>query len=678
MSAAQTASSLRILLVEDSGHDAAAIRRAFQKRDLPWTLVHASRAEDALEQLRKDSASIDLVLADYTLPGMSGLDLLKALIALGTPPALVLLTGTGSERVAVEAIQAGVDDYLVKDRGLAYLDILPAALPEVVRRHGDRVARQRAEEALRDSERRLAQIVDFLPDATFAIDREGRVTLWNRQAEQFTGVKAADMVGKGDHEHALPFYGVRRPILVDLVLSPCEEVERQYPYFKREQGRVMGEHCVRRGAGGEAHLLGIAGPLHDSAGRLVGAIESVRDITERKRMEQELLKAQKLESLGVLAGGIAHDFNNLLTAIVGNISLAKLTARPGDQEMREHLDSAQRASLEAKTLTQRLLTFARGGAPMRRVVPLPDLARSTVALALSGARAVCEFDIAEDLWPVEADEGQLRQALGNLVANADQAMPDSGRIAVRIRNRVVTEGDALPLPRTDYVEIAITDEGAGIAEELLPRIFDPYFTTKDQGRGLGLATAHSIVKAHGGHIAVSSRSGQGSTFSIYLPASRSRSPGSTPEEPRVIPGRGRILVLDDDPLVRRTAEAMLRSLGYEVHSVGGGAEAIEVFRRAQERGEPFDTAILDLTVPGGLGGKDVVKELLEAEPELPVLASSGYSSDPVMCAFREHGFTGVLAKPYTMAELSERVRSALAGRGGSPPLHDPVVQIGPQ
>ncbi len=389
------------------------------------------------------------------------------------------------------------------------------------REHLEEVVQERTA-ALRDSEQRLADIINFLPDATFAIDRQGKITLWNRHAEEFTGVKASEMMGKGDHEYAIPFYGVRRPILIDLVLQPREETEKAYPFFRRQGGRVMGEALVRTAGGGEAYAFGIAAPLYDPSGRLVGAIQSIRDISEHKRMEEELLRGQKLESVGLLAGGIAHDFNNVLASVLGYVSLAQAVASPDDQALREYLADAKSATLRARGVSQRLLTFAKGGAPVLRPVSVREMLKGAVDLALTGATALCDLVIADDLWPVEADEGQLGQAIGNVIVNAEQAMAAGGRIEVSARNAVLGKGEPLPLPSGDYIQIEIRDQGVGIGPEHLPRIFDPYFTTKEPGRGLGLTAAYAIVKKHGGHLTVRSTPGAGSSFSIYLPAAHAQ------------------------------------------------------------------------------------------------------------------------------------------------------------
>ncbi len=382
------------------------------------------------------------------------------------------------------------------------------------------------------------------------------------------------------------------------------------------------------------------------------------DVTERRRLEAEARKAQRLESLGMLAGGLAHDFNNLLTGIIGNISLANLYAK-ADSEVRERLIEAEKAAFRARDLTQQLLTFSRGGAPIKKTSSLRDLIRDSVSFALSGRRSKCEFEIPDDLWHAELDEAQIGQVIYNIILNADQAMPEGGTIRVACENTVVSPSDGISLRPGRYVKISIADRGVGIQREHIGKIFDPYFTTKQRGRGLGLAISYSIVKRHEGYIYVESEKGKGSVFHVYLPASDKRA--SYPEtRPELKTGRGRVLLMDDEETVRAVASAMLGSLGYEVEAATDGAEAIELFKKKAAEGKPFDLVILDLTVPGGMGGKETLQRLREMAPNIKAVVSSGYSNDPIMSDFEAYGFNGVIAKPYTMESLSQAIHSVAA------------------
>jgi PAS domain S-box-containing protein len=372
---------------------------------------------------------------------------------------------------------------------------------------------------------------------------------------------------------------------------------------------------------------------------------SIIDITDRMKMEEELIKAQKLESVGLLAGGIAHDFNNLLMAIAGNIELAKMYARPGDR-VYEKLTEAERASHRAKDLTLQLLTFSRGGQPVKKSASIVELIQESTRFSLRGSGTRCELSLPDDLLPVEVDEGQMSQVINNLIINADQAMPDGGVITIQCRNVVIGPRDALPLKAGKYVHLSIKDQGIGIPREHYSKIFDPYFTTKQKGSGLGLATTYSIIKQHDGYITLESELGAGTVFHLYVPASKGKGRAAEVKGDGPVTGKGKILVMDDDEAVRDVAGAMLGKLGYETTPAGDGAEAIELYERARKSGEPFDAVIMDLTIPGGMGGREAIKKLLEIAPDAKAIVSSGYSNDPIMAEYTKYGFSGVVGKPY--------------------------------
>ncbi|OPZ81551.1 MAG: Blue-light-activated protein [bacterium ADurb.Bin429] len=391
-------------------------------------------------------------------------------------------------------------------------------------------------------------------------------------------------------------------------------------------------------------------------------------MTEKRRLETELQRAAKLESLGILAGGIAHDFNNVLTAILGNLSLARVLAAPSDA-VYPKLQEAEKAALHAKALTQQILTFSRGGTPVKRIISMAELLRETVAFALPGSSVACELAIADGLWPVEVDPGQVTQVIHNLVVNADQATSFGGSVCVRACNYMVPHGDMLPLEPGSYIRIEVEDQGIGIEPEDLPKIFDPFFTTKPDGSGLGLATAYSIVRNHHGYITVDSEVDIGTTFTIYLPAMPDAViPQLAAEAAVPVISFGRILVMDDETLVLETVESMLEVLGYEVVGVTDGEAAIAEYDEALRTGMPFDAVLLDLTMRGGIGGQEVMARLLQIDPRVRAIVSSGYSNDPIMADCREYGFRTGIAKPYKVSELSDVVRRVIAERD------DPVTE----
>ena len=384
---------------------------------------------------------------------------------------------------------------------------------------------------------------------------------------------------------------------------------------------------------------------------MIGVVLVFRDITDEQRLSEELLKYEKLKSLGVLAGGIAHDFNNILTGIMGNISLAKMFAQDAEK-VRKRLDQAEKASYLARELTQQLLTFSRGGAPVKTTASIAEYIQETVNFALRGSKLKAEFFIPADIWPVDFDQGQFQQVIHNLVINTNQAMPEGGILQVGLQNKTMTAGEGISLPEGSYVQIWFTDQGIGIPKGNLSKVFDPFFTTKPGASGLGLSTVYSIIKRHDGLITADSETGKGATFRLTLPASGKTPPVRNEASSSLFRGQGRILVMDDEAIVREVLGEMLTRLGFEVQFAQDGAEAVKIYRVAKKIDQPFDLLIMDLTVAGGMGGLEALQQLLEFDPEVRAIASSGYSSDPVMSNFQACGFKGVMAKPYTLEELS--------------------------
>jgi CheY-like chemotaxis protein len=363
-----------------------------------------------------------------------------------------------------------------------------------------------------------------------------------------------------------------------------------------------------------------------------------------------LLTARKLEAIGTLAGGIAHTFNNLLTVILGRLSLAQLQARQ-QEPIQAHLREAEKAAQQATEVTGQLLTFAKGGAPVKRLLPLGPVLQEAIHGALADAAGQHVVALADDLWPVEMDSGQIRQAIDHVVRNAVEATAAGGTIEVRADNVTLPEAHHAPLSPGPWARISVIDQGAGIAAAHLDKIFDPYFTTKGHGGGLGLATAHAIVQHHGGSIQVVSAPGAGTTVHMYLPARPQVAAPGSPTLAAVRTGQHKILVMDDEEGIRGVLSTMLTSLGYESISAREGTEAIALYRCAQEAGTPFVAVILDLVVADGMGGQEAIARLRELDPQVKAIVSSGYSADAVMADFQRYGFSGVLAKPYRLAEL---------------------------
>jgi len=392
-------------------------------------------------------------------------------------------------------------------------------------------------------------------------------------------------------------------------------------------------------------------------GEVQGTIVILNDITEKERMAEQLQQAQKMEVIGLLAGGIAHDFNNILTAILGNVSLAKMYLRPEDKSY-VRLQEAEKASMRAKDLTLQLLTFARGGAPVKKTASLAEIIGECCRYTLRNPAVRCEIKLDKTLWPVDVDKGQIGQAIQNVLANAEQSMPEAGVIRISAQNRNLEENYNLPLERGRYVELSLADRGVGIPQENLPKIFDPYFTTKNRRSGLGLTIAYSIVKNHKGNIRVESEPGKGTTFYIYLPAA-SEAGMNKEGEPRIL-RKCRVLVMDDEAFVRDIVGEILEFIGCEAEFAADGIAAIKRYKEAMIAGNPFDAVIMDLTIPEGMGGREAIKRLLEIDPNAKVIVSSGYSEDPVMSDHKSYGFKGVAVKPFQIEELNKTLHEVLS------------------
>ncbi len=390
-------------------------------------------------------------------------------------------------------------------------------------------------------------------------------------------------------------------------------------------------------------------PLLDHEGNLIGIVEHLRDITLQKRAEKEMLKAEKLDSLSLLAGGIAHDFNNLLGGIYGYMELARTASQ--SPELDRYLDATLKTMNRARGLTQQLLTFAKGGAPVRKLASLDGLLRETAEFVSSGSSISCKLDIDADLWACVYDTNQMGQVIANILINAQQAMPMGGTITVVAENITLEAGEAHLVPVGRYVRIAVRDQGVGIPREQLGRIFDPFFTTKQKGSGLGLATSYSIVKQHGGGIEVESQPGEGSTFHIYLPACEQAPVAAEAAAPQS--SSGRILIMDDEEVVREMISAMLQHHGYDTVLAADGVEALRLFDENAVNGTPFSAVILDLTIRGGMGGKETISEIRKRNPRIPAFVASGYADDAIVSRPREYGFTDSITKPFTRKVLIE-------------------------
>lgn len=519
--------------------------------------------------------------------------------------------------------------------------------------------RRRAEEALAGEKERLAVTLSSIGEGVISADSEGVIVLMNPASERLTGWKAAEAIGQNISRVFTTIEETTRKRCTD----PVETVIKAGATIDSVDQKIL---VTRQGA--ERIVADSAAPIYENDGTLLGVVIAFRDMTENRKLEKELLKVKKLESIGLLAGGIAHDFNNLLAVILGNISFGKMLL--GNQErIVERLTEAEKACQRAKELTGQLLTFSKGGEPVRRVMLLPELIIETVSLSLSGSKVRPFYEIADNLGPVEIDEAQIRQVIHNLATNAQEAMPSGGELKVRAANINANSAIGLPLKDGAYIRISVEDEGVGIPEEDLQKLFDPYFTTKEmgsqKGMGLGLTICYSIIKNHEGFMTVASKVGRGTTFDVYLPAFQGMLLEKGPAAEGVVLGKGKILYMDDEDSVRDIAGEILSFIGYTVQFARDGEEAVALYRQALEASEPFSAVIMDLTVPGGMGGKEAVKKITEIDPQVKAIVTSGYSNDPIIHEYSNHGFAGAILKPYNVSELGKVVAQIVESRPGA-------------
>ncbi|MCC7431787.1 PAS domain S-box protein, partial [bacterium] len=513
--------------------------------------------------------------------------------------------------------------------------------------------RKKAEQELFNEKEMLAVTLKSIGDGVITTDTKGNVLLVNQIAEELTAWKQEDAFGKPLTEVFRIINESNRSTMINPVTQVLQTGEIV----------LLANHTILIAKDETEKIIAdSAAPIRNKDGEIIGVVLVFRDVTEKYKMEDELARASKLESIGVLAGGIAHDFNNMLTGILGNVSLVKMMIE--DEKLIKRLQEVEKASHRAQTLTQQLLTFSKGGTPVKKIGLLSDVLVESVEFTLRGSKVHCDFKIEPNLWTSEFDAGQINQVINNLVINATHAMPDGGKILVKAENLKITSNDLLPIENGDYIKISVQDFGIGIAKESFKKIFDPYFTTKEKGHGLGLATTYSIIKKHNGFINLDSEVGKGTTFYIYLPACKNGEKNMEQEKKQISTktNKGKILVMDDDEQIREMLCEMIEMLGYNVELAKDGEETIEIYRNFLNTSERVDLLIMDLTIPGGMGGKETIEKLLKIDPNVKAIVSSGYSDSHVMSNYQSYGFSGIVQKPYDMKKLIEVLKETMKNK----------------
>jgi PAS domain S-box-containing protein len=517
----------------------------------------------------------------------------------------------------------------------------------------DITERRRTERLVDEQRQRLEVTLQSIGDGVITTDVDGRVVLMNPVAESFTGVKQT--AGAGQRlQDLLP--------LRDETTRKLRETGTLTLLRERRRTRIADTFLLIDAAGHERVIAESAALIRTTDGQITGAVVALRDITRDRRKADDVARAGKLESLGLMAGSIAHDFGNLLTAMVANLQLAQLD--PGlTAPIKDRLDQVERAVWRARDVTQQLTTFAKGGATVKKPVALEALLREASGFAVQNTSVQLRHQISSDLWLVEADESQLVQVINNLAVNAVQAMPNGGLLLVAAENVSPEEDSQSPVGGSRFVKITVSDTGSGIPPEHLAKIFEPFFTTKPKGTGLGLATSYSVIKKHGGELRVESALGRGTTFHILLPAADGAASASPFGATKNKKSLGRILLMDDDRTMRETLVLMLGLLEYDVVETEEGAATLEKYVAARDRRRPFDAVLLDLRVAEGLGGVETVRRLREIDPAVRAVAVSGFLDEAAMADHRTHGFDLALAKPVKMDVLREALKNLLAGGG---------------
>ncbi len=632
----QAATKSRLLVVDDEHVIAKLVKKRLEA--MGYSVIDTvPSGEEAVVTARETHP--DLVLMDIGLNGkMDGVAAVEKIRAMMDIP-VIYLTGYTDPETLSRAKLTEPFGYIIKP----FQDhTLKSTIEMALYRH-------RMEKKLKMNEQWLATTLSSIGDAVITTDTAGMVTFINPAAELLTGrdreealgLPLAEVLQITGHEEGL----LIEDVIADVMANNCDTfLPGQVSLLTRKSDPVPVEAR--------------ATPISAHDGAREGLVLVFRDISGKRKMEEALLNARKLESIGDLAGGIAHDFNNLLTAILGNISLSKMYVSEDHKVFRRMIE-AEKACLRARDLTRQLLTFSRGGAPVKKMINITNVIKDSVDSTLAASGTLCRYDIPDDLWQVTADEGQIKDALDNLILNADQAMDNGGVVEVECRN--LRQGAEGPLSLKDrpHVRISIRDHGTGVPRENLSRIFDPYFTTKEGGKGLGLTTAYSIIRNHDGHITVDSAPEGGAVFSIFLPAADSGGACHTVENSPDPAARKKILLMDDEENIRAVAGEILKFMGYDVETAADGAEAVEKYKKALDSGEAFSVVIIDLTIPEGMGGCEAVKILREMDPEVNAVVSSGYSNDPIMSDYKSFGFSGIIAKPYKVQELRNVLENVL-------------------
>ncbi len=597
----------------------------------------------------------DLIILDINMPEMDGYQVMKMLQMMNKDdyvPVLVI-TAQQDKCTRLKSLQSGAKDFLTKPFDITETLMRIRNMLEVRLLH-NQIHDQNAllEQKVRERTKDLSDAQRIAQMGNWVWDIVNNTINWSDEIYRIFGINPRE-------------FDATYEVFMDFVHPDDKEVVRRSVNDAiYECAPYNIEHRIVLSDGTERIVHEQAEVTFDENGKPLKMIGTVQDITDLKKREDELIKAQKLDSIGLLAGGIAHDFNNYLQGIMGYILLAQASSDDGVKKL---LKEAEKLIFQSKDLSSGLITFSKGGDPIRKTILISQLIKDSIALAMSASRFDCQIAVPDSLWPVDADKGQLGQVFSNIVINAKQAMPNGGKVEAFAENIEVNKSELYLLNEGKYVKITIKDRGTGISQENIQKIFDPYFTTKKSGNGLGLSTCFSIIKKHGGHISVESEPGVGTTFCIYLPASmkitgNTQEPGMAKTESTGVAStdsKGKILVMDDEQTFRAVIGEHLKRLKYDVELADDGNTAISLYKKAFRTQKPFNAVVMDLIVPNGMGAKEAVEELIKIDPDAKAIITSCYVNDTTMSEYKKFGFRSALSKPYEISELDEILQKVI-------------------
>lgn len=607
---------LHVLIIEDRYEDRIVLQDLISQSEL-------RNAEISWENSLLDPHvplslnACNIILLDIALSEFDGLASLKYLVSLNLDIPILILADNIDRNVAIDALKIGAQDYIYKSE--INVNVLSKSIFYGLERHRFQRVLELKSKKLAERNSQFDKLMQMNMDGIVVFNSNKEVIFHNSIAKPW--LKPSPLT---KNKLIFPFdvkVGEEKIQTIEI-----EEYSKIILNIRTTSMIWKDEKCI---------------------------FANLRNITSDSQLLEETVKSNKLESLGILAGGIAHDFNNILTAAIGNLNLAKY--EDNIHSIQEHLDETERAILRAKGLTQQLLTFAKGGSPIKKAFSIAKLLRDSIKFILSGSKCSTVFNISSDLWAINADKSQISQVLQNLSLNAAQACPNGGQIRIRAENVVLPEISDMPCDAGPYVKISISDTGIGISEENLVKIFDPFFTTKKSGSGLGLSTCFSIIRKHNGHITVESKLNRGATFSIFLPAVLTKNQHTPNRQQSFNLRMGRVLIVDDELPIRSILSQMLGKLGYDVISAESGKQALDYYHKLDNPLNFFEFVITDLTIPGDIGGMKLAESLLKIDPTIKIIVSSGYSNDPVLSEYQNYGFVGCLKKPYTLENIIDLV-----------------------